>query len=79
MKTGQKLRVIKRNNYLTSVDKIEELTGYDFLSNLPKPLQDALEAKVDSGRAPSQSQVTGPALGLWLMRVQNYETVGFLH
>lgn len=41
----------KWSDYLTSVDKIEELTGYDFLSNLPKGVQDALEAKVDSGRA----------------------------
>lgn len=40
----------KWNDYLTSVDKLEELTGYDFLSNLPKGVQDALEAKVDSGR-----------------------------
>lgn len=43
----------KWSDYFTSVDKIEELTGYDFLSNLPKPLQDALEAQVDSGRARS--------------------------
>lgn len=41
----------KWNDYLTSVDEIEKLTDYDFLANLPKPLQDALEAKVDLGRA----------------------------
>ncbi|RYG75606.1 DNA/RNA non-specific endonuclease [bacterium] len=39
-------------DYLTSVDKIEELTGLDLLSNLSVELQAILEAKVDSGRAP---------------------------
>ncbi len=35
--------------YITSVNEIERLTGYDFLSNLPKSLQANLEAKVDAG------------------------------
>ena len=35
--------------YLTSIREIERLTHYDFLSNLPKTLQNILETKVDSG------------------------------
>lgn len=33
--------------YLTSVDKIEKLTGYDFLSNVSTEIQKAIESKVD--------------------------------
>lgn len=39
---------IKESNwtsYRTSIDAIEQLTGYDFLSNLAEPLQAVLEAK----------------------------------
>jgi hypothetical protein len=35
--------------YITTVKEIERLTGYDFFSNLPRPLQIALESKLDSG------------------------------
>lgn len=35
--------------YITSVDAIEKLTGYDFLTNVPKDVQDVIEAKVDAG------------------------------
>jgi hypothetical protein len=31
------------------VDEIEKLTGYDFFSNVPKDIQDVIEAKIDSG------------------------------
>jgi len=34
--------------FRTSVDQIESLTGYDFLSNVPKAIQDVIEANVDS-------------------------------
>ena len=33
--------------YLTSVDELERLTGYDFLSNVPADVQRVLEARVD--------------------------------
>ena len=33
--------------YTTSVDEVEKLTGYDFFSNLPKEVQQIIEAKVD--------------------------------
>ena len=42
---------IKEKNwrdYKTTVRQIEQKTGYNFLSNLPKNIQDALETKVDS-------------------------------
>lgn len=37
------------STYRTSVDKIEEATGYDLLSALPLEVQNALESKVDAG------------------------------
>lgn len=36
-------------NYRVSVDEIESLTGFDFLSNVPSSVQDVIEAVVDSG------------------------------
>lgn len=35
--------------YITTVDYIEELTGYDFFSELPDEIEDALEAKIWNG------------------------------
>ena len=34
--------------YLTTVDELERLTGYDFLSNVPQQIQAAIESKKDS-------------------------------
>ena len=34
--------------YRVSVDYLEELTGYDFLSNVPESIQEVIEGKVDS-------------------------------
>jgi endonuclease G len=42
---------IKDNNwrdYRESVDTIENITGYDFLSVLPDEIEEFLEAKIDS-------------------------------
>lgn len=33
--------------YRVSIDKIEELTGYNFLSNVPTAIQDTIEEKID--------------------------------
>lgn len=44
---GVKTNSYKR--YLKTVDELEELTGYDFLSDVPKEIQDAIEAKKDEG------------------------------
>ncbi|MFL0269735.1 DNA/RNA non-specific endonuclease [Candidatus Clostridium radicumherbarum] len=35
--------------YRTSVDNIESLTGYDFLSSVPTSIQNTIETKVDNG------------------------------
>jgi endonuclease G len=35
-------------DYRVSVDEIERVTGYDFLSNIPKNIQDEIEKRVDS-------------------------------
>jgi endonuclease G, mitochondrial len=37
-------------NYRVSVDSIEKITGYDFLSNVPVNIQKVIEAKVDDGQ-----------------------------
>lgn len=34
-------------DYITSVDEVEKLTGYDFFSNLPKEVQQVIEANSD--------------------------------
>lgn len=35
--------------YRTTVDAIEQATGYNLLSNVPAAIQDALESQVDTG------------------------------
>jgi len=35
-------------NYRVSVDELETLTGYNFLSNVPTAIQDVIEATVDA-------------------------------
>jgi endonuclease G len=42
-------KVDGKPKYITSVDEIEKLTGYDFLSNVDPKIQDVIEAKIDSG------------------------------
>jgi endonuclease G len=37
--------------YLTSVDALEQLTGYDFLSGVPPDLQQVIEARIDGGNS----------------------------
>ena len=34
-------------DYLTTVDELEQLTGYDFLSEIPVTIQAVLEARRD--------------------------------
>jgi endonuclease G len=40
--------------YIVSTETVERATGYRFFSNLPQATQDALETKVDTGRAPGR-------------------------
>lgn len=35
--------------YVTSVDALEAMTGYDFLSNVPTSIQRIIEARIDGG------------------------------
>jgi endonuclease G, mitochondrial len=51
--TGPEIAEADWRQYLTSVDKIEELTGYDFLSAVSPTIQKELEARIDGGRAPA--------------------------
>ena len=37
--------------YITSVDNLETLTGYDFLSNVSIDIQRILESRVDGGNS----------------------------
>lgn len=37
--------------YLTTVDALEQLTGYDFLSNVPTEVQQVVEARIDGGNS----------------------------
>jgi endonuclease G len=47
MPNRQGIKESRWQDYQTSIDQIEKLTGYDFLSNLPESLQAILEAKVN--------------------------------
>ena len=37
--------------YVTSIDALENLTGYDFLSNVPTDVQRIIEARIDGGNS----------------------------
>ena len=37
--------------YLTSVDELEKLTGYDFMSNLSVDVQRVIEMRIDGGNS----------------------------
>ena len=43
----QRIKSKPWKEHTTSVDEVEKLTGYDFFSNLPKEVQQVIEAKVD--------------------------------
>ena len=43
-------------DYLTSVDEVEKLTGYDFFRNVPEPVQKMIEATVDRQTVKSLSE-----------------------
>lgn len=45
--TGIKTESYRR--YLTTIDELEKLTGYDFLSDVPTVIQTAIEARKDAG------------------------------
>jgi DNA/RNA endonuclease G (NUC1) len=49
---SQGIRTDPWENYLTTVDAIEQLTGYDFYSNLPPAVQACVEAGVNGTNPP---------------------------
>ncbi len=45
--------------YLTTVDSVETLTGYDFFSNLPEPIQRCVEAGINGTNPPLDTDADG--------------------
>lgn len=45
--------------YLTTVDAVETLTGYDFFSNLPEPIQRCVEAGINGNNPPLDTDADG--------------------
>lgn len=45
--------------YLTTVDAVETLTGYDFFSNLPEPIQRCVEAGINGTNPPLDTDADG--------------------
>lgn len=56
-KTG--IRRDRWQKYIVTVRDVEEKTGYDLLSEVPKSVQDVIETKRDPGRATPARQATG--------------------
>jgi hypothetical protein len=52
MPNTQGIRNVNWQSYLTSVDQVEALTGYDFYENLPDAIENSVEAGVDGNNPP---------------------------
>jgi endonuclease G len=48
----QGIRTVDWQTYLTSVDAVEALTGYDFFANVPDAIENAIEAGVNGSNPP---------------------------
>jgi hypothetical protein len=46
-------------SFLTTVDAVETLTGYDFFSNLPEPIQRCVEAGTNGNNPPLDTDADG--------------------
>ena len=46
-------------NFVTTVDAVETLTGYDFFSNLPEPIQRCVEAGTNGNNPPLDTDADG--------------------
>jgi len=55
MPNTQGIRNDPWENYLTTVDHVEELTGYNFFSNVPDAIQNAIEAGTNGTNPPGTS------------------------
>lgn len=45
--------------YLTTIDQVEALTGYDFFSNVPVNIQNAIESRLDAASSTATQTVAG--------------------
>ncbi|MEO6238242.1 MAG: DNA/RNA non-specific endonuclease, partial [Vicinamibacterales bacterium] len=52
MPNAQGIRTTPWDTFLTNVDSVEILTGYDFFSNLPEPIQRCVEAGTNGNNPP---------------------------
>jgi hypothetical protein len=59
MPNAQGIRDTPWSNFLTTVDAIESLTGYDFFSNLPEPIQRCVEAGTNGDNPPLDTDNDG--------------------
>jgi hypothetical protein len=55
MPNTQGIRNDPWENYITNVDQVEALTGYDFFSNLPQAIQTCVEAGINGNNPPLDS------------------------
>lgn len=54
----QGIRTNTWETYLTTVDAVETLTGYNLFSNLPEPIQQCVEAGIDGHNPPGDQVIT---------------------
>ncbi len=59
MPNTQGIRNDPWENFLTTVDAVETLTGYDFFSNLPEPIQRCVEAGTNGNNPPLDTDADG--------------------
>jgi hypothetical protein len=52
MPNTQGIRNVDWHDYLTTVDTVETLTGYDFFSNVPDAVENSIEAGIDGSNPP---------------------------
>ena len=60
MPNNQGIRSHDWRNYLTTVDALEQLTGYNFLSNVDPSVQAVIEARVDGQTTPQPTATPAP-------------------
>jgi len=55
---GSTIRDDNWRNFLVSIDKVEELTGYNFYENLPDAVENSIEAGIDGTNPPGTANQT---------------------
>jgi DNA/RNA endonuclease G (NUC1)/fibronectin type 3 domain-containing protein len=58
MPNVQGIRSVDWHTYITTVDQVEALTGYDFFSNVPLAIQNAIEAGTDGSNPPGAANMS---------------------